>query len=115
MGQGRISGMSDKISMFPVANIPRVEENVAPVEQVLEAVPGEVELDAIVKAQSSAPHVADRMVKLENCIWSLAGVLLLLPEATREKIGATEAIEQARLLLHKSTVLDHNLELSDPQ
>jgi hypothetical protein len=51
------------------------------------------------------------MVKLENCIWSLAGVLLLLPEATRERIGALEAIEQARILLHQSKVLDHNLEL----
>jgi hypothetical protein len=34
-----------------------------------------------------------------------------LPEATRAKIGATEAIEQAQLLLRRSMVLDHNLEL----
>jgi hypothetical protein len=51
------------------------------------------------------------MVELENSIWSLVGILLLLPPATRDKIGATEAIEQARLLLHRSMVLDHNLEL----
>jgi hypothetical protein len=51
------------------------------------------------------------LLKLENSIWSLAGVLLLLPEATRERIGAVEAIEQARILLHQSQVLDHNLAL----
>jgi hypothetical protein len=51
------------------------------------------------------------MVELENSIGSLVGILLLLPEATRDKMGATEAIDQARLLLHRSVVLDHDLEL----
>jgi hypothetical protein len=104
--------MTERISMFPVAHVPRLDEDIPVVEQTAEAVPGEIELDAVVKAQSSSPQVVDRMVKLENCIWSLAGVLLLLPEATRERIGAVEAIEQARILLHQSQVLDHNLELS---
>ena len=103
--------MSDKIPMFPVTHVPRLDEDIPVVELVAEAAPGEVELDAVVKAQSSSPQVADRMVKLENCIWSLAGVLLLLPEATRERIGAVEAIEQARILLHHSQVLNHNLEI----
>ena len=103
--------MTEKISMFPVAYVPRLDEDITVAEQTAEAIPGEVELDAVVKAQTSSPQVVDRMVKLENCIWSLAGVLLLLPEATRERIGATEAIEQARILLLQSKVLDHNLEL----
>src|SRR5271170_2385237 len=104
-----------KNPMFPVAHIPRLDEDIPVAEQVLEAIPGEVELDAAVKAQSSSPQVVDRMVKLENCIWSLAGVLLLLPEATRERIGAVEAIEQARALLLQSIVLDHSMELPDPR
>ena len=103
--------MSDKIPMFPTAQPPRADEDTATIEQVMEQVPGEVELDKVVKAQTSAPQIVKRMVALENSIWSLVGILLLLPEATREKIGATEAIEQARLLLHRSMVLDHNLEL----
>lgn len=105
--------MSDKISMFPKAHIPRLDEDIPVAEAVLEAVPGEVELDAVVKAQSSAPHIVERMVKLEDCIWSLAGILLLLPKEMRDRIGATEAVEQARLLLHQSQVLDHNLELPE--
>ena len=103
--------MSDKIPMFPTAHPPRADEDTATIEQVMEEVPGEIELDRIVKAQTSGPQIVRRMVELENSIWSLVRTLLLLPEATRDKIGATEAIDQARLLLHRSMVLDHNLEL----
>jgi hypothetical protein len=105
--------MTDKIPMFPTAHPPRADEDTAAIGQVMEAIPGEVEIDQIVKAQASAPQIVNRMVDLENSIWSLAGILLLLPKATRDKIGATEAIEQARALLHRSRVLDHNLELPE--
>jgi hypothetical protein len=105
---------NDKISMFPVPHRPTLDQDIPVAEEVMEAVPGEVELDAVVKAQASAPQVVDRMVKLENCVWSLAGILLLLPKKTRERIGAVEAIEQARVLLHRSQVLNHNLEVPDP-
>ena len=103
--------MSDKIPMFPTAQPPRADEDTATIEQVMEQVHGEIELDGIIKAQTSGPQIAKRMVELENSMWSLVGALLLLPEATRTKIGATEAIEQARLLLGRSMVMDHNLEL----
>jgi hypothetical protein len=104
--------MSDKIPMFPTAQPPRADEDTATIEQVMEEVPGEIELDRVIKAQTCGPQIARRMVELENSIWSLVGMLLLLPEATRDKIGAREAIEQARLLLHRSMVLDHNLEVA---
>jgi hypothetical protein len=103
--------MSGKIPMFPTAHPPRADEDTATIEQVMEQVPGEVELDKIVKAQASRPQIVKRMVELENSIWSLVGILLLLPPAIRDKIGATEAIEQARLLLLRSMVMDHNLEI----
>ncbi len=107
--------MTDKISMFPTAHPPRADEDTAAIAQVVEQVPGEVELDRIIKAQTSGPQIARRMVDLENSVWSLVGTLLLLPEATRDKIGATEAIEQARMLLHRSMVMDHNLELPEEE
>lgn len=103
--------MNDKIAMFPTAHPPRADEDTAAIEQVVEHVPGEMELDKLIKAQMSAPQIVKRMVELENSVWSLVGILLLLPEGTRDKIGATEAIEQARLLLDRSLVLDHSLEL----
>ena len=103
--------MSDKIPMFPTAHPPRADEDTATIEQVMEQVPGEIELDRIVKAQTSGPQIARRMVELENSVWSLVRILLLLPDATRDKIGAAEAIDQARLLLNRTMLLDHNLEL----
>jgi hypothetical protein len=107
--------VNDKIPMFPTAHPPRADEDTAAIEQVMEQVPGEVELDKVIKAQTSGPQIAKRIVELENSIWSLVGVLLLLPESVREKIGAKQAIEQARLLLHRSMVLDHNLEVPEEE
>jgi hypothetical protein len=98
--------------MFPTAYPSRADQDEAVVEQVIETIAGETEIDKMIKAQSSAPHIVDRMVKLENCVWSLTHALLLLPEPIREKIGANEAIERARRLLHKSLVMDHNLEIT---
>src|SRR6202035_4607569 len=108
---GRKISMNDRIPMFPTAQPPRSDEDTAAIEQVIEQVPGEIELDKVIKAQTSAPQIVKRMVELENSVWSLVGILLLLPQDTRDKIGATEAIEQARSLLLRSMVMDHNLEL----
>lgn len=54
------------------------------------------------------------MVALENCIWSLASLLLSLPAEMRDKVGAQGPLETAKALLLKSVVLNHNLELSEP-
>lgn len=105
--------MNDKIAMFPTAHPPRADEDTAAIARVVEQVPGEVELDRIIKAQASGPQIARRMADLENSVWSLVCILLLLPEATRHRIGATEAIEQARAILHRSMVMDHNLEVPE--
>jgi hypothetical protein len=101
-------------SPFPTPTPQRDDRETAAIEFVQEQVPGEVELDAVVRAQASAPQVVARMVALENCIWSLASLLLSLPPEMREKIGAQGPLEAAKGLLLKSIVLDHNLELSDP-
>jgi hypothetical protein len=49
--------MSDKIPMFPTPHPPRADEDTATIEQVMEQVPGEIELDKIVKAQTSGPQI----------------------------------------------------------
>jgi hypothetical protein len=100
-------------SPFPTPTPPRDDQESAAIEFVQEQVPGEVELDAVVRAQSSAPQIVARMIALENCIWSLASLLLSLPPETREKIAAQGPLEAARALLLKSVVLDHNLELPE--
>lgn len=101
-------------SVFPLPTAPRDDRETAAIELVQEQVPGEVELDAVVRAQASTPQIVARMVALENCVWSLASLLLALPAETREKIGAQGPLETAKALLLKSVVLDHNLALAEP-
>lgn len=101
-------------SPFPTPTPARDDREMPAIEFIQEQVPGEVELDAVVRAQASAPQIVARMVALENCIWSLASLLLSLPSEVREKIGAQGPLETAKALLLKSVVLDHNLELSEP-
>lgn len=100
-------------SPFPTPTPPRDDRETAAIEFVQEQVPGEVELDAVVRAQASAPQIVARMMALENCVWSLASLLLSLPPDLREKIGARGPLETAKALLLKSIVLDHNLELPE--
>ena len=101
-------------SPFPTPAPARDDRETAAIEFVQEQVPGEVELDAVVRAQASAPQIVARMMALENCVWSLASLLLSLPPELREKIGAQGPLETAKALLLRSIVLDHNLELSEP-
>jgi hypothetical protein len=103
--------MSSHIPMFPVKQPPRADEDAAAIERVLDAVPRQVEMDAVVKAQSSAPQIVERMVKLENCVWSLASAIILLPDSAIDPDTRRKLIEQARILLLESKVLDHDLEL----
>jgi hypothetical protein len=100
-------------SPFPTPTPARDDRETATIEFVQEQVPGEVELDAVVRAQAAAPQIAARMVALENCVWSLANLLLSVPAEMREKIGAQGPLETAKALLLKSMVLDHNLELPE--
>lgn len=87
----------------------------APAVEIVEAERlGETKLDAIAKAQSSAPAVVERMVKLEESLWSLAQLLRKLPEDLRRKLAADAPIERAGALPLESTVMNHNLALGDP-
>lgn len=99
-------------SPFPTKLPPRDDRDTAPIAEVVEAERlGETRLDAIAKAQASAPQVVERMAKLEECLWSLADLLSRLPQKVRASLGADAAIERAKTLLHESMVMDNNLEV----
>jgi hypothetical protein len=85
--------------MFPVAPPPRDDVDQAPVAQQVEAAPGEIELDAVVRAQSSAPRVVERLTTLEDCLWAAVDALGKLPAKAREVLGADAVIERAKFLL----------------
>jgi hypothetical protein len=82
-----------------VAPPPRADVDEAPFAQQAEAAPGEIELDAVVRAQSSAPQVVQRLTTLEDCLWAAVDALGKLPESVRAVLGADAIIERAKLLL----------------
>lgn len=94
-------------SLMPFGTLDKrddVDESV--IAQYEEQRVGEVDLDQIVWAQSSAPQVVKRMIELENCIWSLASELLKLDKRIRTAIGADRTIELAKWLLKNRLELD---------
>lgn len=97
--------------LFPAKPPSRDDQDTAEIAQVLESVPGQVELDAVIKAQMSVPQIVERMVALENCVWRLARAIVLLPDNAIDSATRRKLIEEARPLLLGSKVLDHNLEL----
>lgn len=85
--------------MFPVAPTPRDDVDKAPIALQVEAMPGEVDLDAVVRAQSSAPQVVQRLTTLEDCLWAAVDALGKLPANAREVLGADAIIDRAKFLL----------------
>lgn len=87
------------MAMFPLSPPLRDDVDQAPVTQQVEAAPGEIELDAVVRAQASAPHVVERLTTLEDCLWAAVDALGKLPPKAREVLGADAIIDRAKFLL----------------
>lgn len=102
--------------MFPIAPPARDGVDQAPVAQQMEAVPGEIALDAVIRAQSSAPQVVRRLTTLEDCLWAAVDALGKLPAKAREALGAEDIIERAKLLLRGDLeVPEHELREASQQ
>jgi predicted CoA-binding protein len=97
------------MAMFPVAPPLRDDVDQAPLTQQVEAAPGEIDLDAVVRAQSNAPQVVERLTTLEDCLWAAVDALGKLSPKTREVLGADAIIDRAKFLLRG------DLEISEKQ
>jgi hypothetical protein len=75
------------------------------VTQYVEKIEGEVELDAYVKAQTSAPEVVKRITELENCLWRLADAISSSMNLDGHP-GLRAAVEEATLLLKNRLEVD---------
>jgi hypothetical protein len=75
------------------------------VTQYLEKIEGEVELDAYVRAQTSAPEVVKRITELEDCLWRLADALSSMNPDSHPELRAA--------LLEATLVLKNRLEVDD--
>lgn len=99
--------------MFPVAPPPRDDVDRAPIAQQVEAAPGEIELDEVVRAQSSAPQVVERLTTLEDCLWAAVDTLEKLPVKAQEVLGADAIIERAKILLRGDLEVPEEKERED--
>jgi hypothetical protein len=99
--------------MFPVAPPPRDDVDQAPIAQQVEAAPGEIELDEVVRAQSSAPQVVERLTTLEDCLWAAVDALGKLPVKAQEVLGADAIIERAKILLRGDLEVPEEKERED--
>jgi len=77
------------------------ETNVA---QYVEKIEGQVELDAYVRAQTSAPEVAKRITELENCLWRLADAWRSMSLDGHPELRA--ALEEATFVLKNRLEVD---------
>jgi hypothetical protein len=91
--------MTDQpISQFPIIHHGALNEqrDRTVAEEVIEQIEGEVQLDRYVKAQTSAPQVAQRITDLENMIWKLC----------QEIDSHNPIVEEAKLLLKNRLEID---------
>jgi hypothetical protein len=78
--------------MFPLAATPRSDQLEAEQTLQVEAAPGEIALDAVVRAQSLQPQVVKMIALLQNALFHAADELA-------KKDPQNPAVEQARLAL----------------
>ena len=82
--------MTERISQFPNVNhgLFNEQSDQTVAAQYIEQIEGEVQMDAYVKAQTSAPQVVKRISELENCIWRLCDELSRFDEHNRVLVEA---------------------------
>ena len=79
-------------SSFPLPTPPRDDVAEAAQVQMVEAAPGEVSLDAAIRAQALAPHVTEAVRRLQNALWFVAAEL--------ERVDpGNKAVDAARVTL----------------
>lgn len=93
--------MPDFGSSFPTPVPPRDDVQEAAISMQAEAAPGEVALDAVIRAQSTAPQVVRRITELENCVWAVTDYL--------QRHGLDE--EGRALVQHAKEILKSRLEV----
>lgn len=101
--------------MFPIAPPPRDDVDQAAIALQVEAIPREVELDAIIRAQSSAPQVIQRLTTLEDCLWAAVEALAKLPPQIREVLAADAIIDRAKFLLRGDLELPDRNQCETPE
>ncbi len=86
-------------NIIPITSISRAGADETAIVEQVDQIPGEVDVDRVIKAQASAPHVAQRVRELEDCLWAVARELL-----KHDRTSA--AAERAKQLLKNRLEID---------
>lgn len=74
-------------NIFPIKPTSRADADETAITEQVEQIPGELDVDRVIKAQISAPAVRQRITELENALWATAEELFRLDpkSATAER------------------------------
>jgi hypothetical protein len=86
-------------NIIPITQLSRADADETAIVEQVEQIPGEVDVDRVIKAQASAPHIAERVRELEDCLWAVARELL-------DHDPTSPAAERAKLLLKNRLEID---------
>jgi hypothetical protein len=86
-------------NIIPITSLSRADADETTIVEQVEQIPGEVDVDRVIKAQASAPHIAQRVRELEDCLWAVARELLKYDRTST-------ATERAKLLLKNRLEID---------
>jgi predicted CoA-binding protein len=79
-------------NIIPIRPASRADADETAVVEQLEEIPGELDVDRVIKARMSAAPIVERITQLENCLWAAAQELLRLDPRSA-------LAERAKLLL----------------
>jgi len=65
-------------NIFPIRPKERGDADETPVTHQVEQIPGEMDIDRVIKAQASSAAVRRRITELENALWAMAEELFRL-------------------------------------
>jgi predicted CoA-binding protein len=86
-------------NIIPIRPTSKADVDDAAVSEQVDQIPGELDVDRVIKAQLSSPEVVRRITELEDCLWAVTAELLKFD-------ARSSAAERARLLLKNSLEID---------
>ena len=86
-------------NIIPIRPGSRADVDEAAVTEQVDQIPGELDVDRVIKAQLSAPRVVQRITELEDCLWAVTQELLRFD-------ARSVAAQRAKLLLKNSLEID---------
>jgi len=94
-------------NILPIRPFPRADADETAVTEQVEQIPGELDLDRVIKAHVSAPAVVRRITELENSLWAVAEELL--------RFDPKSAVaERAKLVLKNRMEIAEGVRVASP-